>query len=202
MRRQILPGILAGVGKDMKLILIGYRAAGKTTIGRLLAEKIGLPFIDTDKLIENEAGMPLADVIQEEGWTGFRKRETKAVMSLGERGVCVVATGGGVVLSRANTDMLKKEGMLIYLKADPGDIIERLKKDEQKEGARPRLTDAGLESETQTMLKQRIPLYEALADYTAQTEDKSPLQVVDDIYVHLVETGVVAQINKLKKTNE
>jgi shikimate kinase len=185
----------------MKLILIGYRAAGKTTIGRLLAEKIGLPFIDTDKLIENEAGMPLADVIQEEGWPGFRKRETKAVMSLDDKGVCVVATGGGVVLSQANTDMLKKEGMLIYLKAEPGDIIERLKKDEQKEGARPRLTDAGLESETQAMLKQRIPLYEALADYTAQTEGKSPLQVVDDIYVHLVETGIVAQINKLKKTN-
>jgi len=183
----------------MKLILIGYRAAGKTTVGRLLAEKIGIPFVDTDKVIEDEAGMPIREIIQAEGWSGFRQREAKAVKSLYNKGVCVVATGGGAVVPPANADVLKKEGILIYLKARPQDIIERVKHDEQKKRTRPRFTDTGIEAETLAVLHQRIPLYEALADYTARTEAKGPLQVVEEIYAHLLETGEVEAINRLKK---
>ncbi|NLN40047.1 MAG: shikimate kinase [Smithella sp.] len=185
----------------MKIILIGYRATGKTTVGHLLADKIGIPFVDTDRLIEEAAGMTVGDVIQSEGWEKFRDRETQAVLSLREMGVCIVATGGGAIVRSVNTDTLKKEGILIYLKARSADIVGRLRLDEQRERTRPRFTSAGLEAETIAVLNERIPLYETLADYTADTSDKSPPRVADEIYEHLLETGVVAEINSLKKVN-
>ena len=116
----------------MKIILIGYRATGKTTVGHLLADKIGIPFVDTDRLIEEAAGMTVGDVIQSEGWEKFRDRETQAVLSLREMGVCIVATGGGAIVRSVNTDTLKKEGILIYLKARSADIVGRLRLDEQR----------------------------------------------------------------------
>lgn len=182
----------------MKIILIGYRATGKSTVGLLLSKKLKIPFVDTDQLIEDAAGMPIKEVVALEGWEKFRERETKAVMSLGRQMSCVVATGGGVILAEHNRDLLKKMGVLVCLKAPLADIVERLKRDAGNEQVRPPLTSENLVAETVAVLKERMPIYESVADFTVDTQNKSAVRVTDGIYQYLLEAGHVFEINKLK----
>jgi shikimate kinase len=200
MRGQVFSGFLAGAGQNMKIILIGYRASGKSTIGLLLSEKLKIPFVDTDCLIEEAAGMPVKKLIELKGWEEFRKRETEALASLQERGVCVVATGGGAIIANANRLLLKKSGVLVYLKTPFPDILARLKRDALKERIRPQFTSENLAAETLSVLSERIPLYESAADFTVDTQDKSVIRVTEDIYQHLLDAGIVFEIKQLKKT--
>jgi len=183
----------------MKVFLIGYRAAGKTTVGRLLSRKLKIPFADTDHLVETAAGMPIKELVAREGWDAFREKETEAIAALRGTGLCVVATGGGAVLSEANRVMLKEMGSLIYLKTPPDRIVERLKRDARESGIRPQFTAETLEAETMAVLARRIPVYEAVADFTVDTAGKDIVQVNDDIYQLLLEAGIVADIDKTKK---
>ncbi|NTW07909.1 MAG: shikimate kinase, partial [Syntrophaceae bacterium] len=82
----------------MNVVLIGYRACGKSTVGKLLAEKLKIAFLDTDLLIEENLGMPIKEIVASQGWDYFRAREKEAVQELAQRSECVIATGGGVVL--------------------------------------------------------------------------------------------------------
>ncbi|PKN07317.1 MAG: shikimate kinase [Deltaproteobacteria bacterium HGW-Deltaproteobacteria-7] len=182
----------------MKVILIGYRATGKSTAGALLSKKLRIPFVDTDRLIEDAAGMPIKDIVAQEGWEKFRERETAAVASLGAQKVCVVATGGGVVTASQNRDLLKKMGVLVWLKAPLADIVERLERDAGNEQLRPQLTSENLVAETLAVLKERLPVYESIADITVDTQGQSVVRVADSIYQHLLEAGHVFEINKLK----
>lgn len=183
----------------MKVILIGYRATGKSTIGLLLSKKIRVPFVDTDQLIEKAAGMPIKKMVASDGWEKFREKETEAIASLRNMNICVVATGGGAILSAANRDLLKKMGILIYLKTPLPDIVERLERDGEREQTRPQFTSGDLAAETEAILAKRVPLYESIADYTVETDGKSVVRISDDIYQHLLETGVVFEIDKMKK---
>lgn len=183
----------------MKVILIGYRATGKSTVGMLLSKKIRIPFVDTDRLIEKTAGRPVREVILYEGWERFRERETQAIMSLSLMDSCVVATGGGAILAPVNRELLKKSGILIYLKTPLEDIVGRLERDAQKEQTRPQFTSGGLLEETKAILAERIPIYESVADYAVDTNDKSVVRVRDDIYQHLLETGIVSEMNRVRK---
>ncbi len=183
----------------MKVFLIGYRAAGKTTIGGLLSRKLKIPFADTDQLIETAAGMPIKELVAREGWDAFREKETEAIASLRGTGLGVVATGGGAVLSEANRIMLKEMGSMIYLKTPPDLIVERLKRDARGSGVRPQFTAETLETETLAALARRIPVYESVADFTVDTAGKGIIQVSDDIYQLLLEAGIVADIDKIKK---
>ena len=183
----------------MKVFLIGYRAAGKTTVGRLLSRKLKIPFADTDQLIEAAARMPIKELVARGGWDAFREKETEAIASLRGTGLGVVATGGGAVLSEDNRIMLKEMGSVIYLKTPPDLIVERLKRDARESGVRPQFTAETLEAETISVLAQRVPVYESVADFTGDTSDKGIVQVNDDIYQLLLETGIVADIDKTKK---
>jgi shikimate kinase len=199
MRGQIISGILAGAWQDMKVILIGYRATGKSTVGRYLSQRLKIPFADTDQLIEEAAGRPVKDLVSRDGWPAFREKEKEAVKSLLEQGLCVVATGGGVILSGENRDLLKKLGVVVYLKASLHDILDRLSRDAKDEQTRPQFTSGTLVDETVAVLTDRLPLYESTADFTVDTEGKSVVRVADEIYEHLLETGTVAEIKNLKK---
>jgi shikimate kinase len=183
----------------MNVILIGYRASGKSTVGLLLSKRLQVSFVDTDQLIEEAAGLSINELVALEGWERFREKETEAIASLRDVNACVVATGGGVILSYANRDLLKNRGTLIYLKTPLPDIIERLKRDTRDDQSRPQLTSENLVAETIAMLNERIPLYESAADFTVDTQDKSVVRVTDDIYQYLLEAGIVFEINKLKK---
>lgn len=183
----------------MKIILIGYRASGKSTIGAFLSKRLKIPFVDTDQLIEGAAGMPVKDLVALAGWKAFREKETEVVASLKDISPCVVATGGGAILSAQNRALLKNMGTLIYLKTTLQNIVERLKRDAQNEQIRPQFTSGNLVEETTAVLQERIPLYEAAADFTVDTDGKSIVRVSDDIYRYLRETGIVSDISKAKK---
>ena len=186
----------------MNVILIGYRASGKSTVGLLLSERLQVSFVDTDQLIEEAAGLSIKELVALEGWERFRERETEAIASLRDVKACVVATGGGAILSCANRDLLKNSGTLVYLKTPLPDIIERLRQDTRDDQSRPQLTADNLVAETIAMLNERIPLYVSAADFTVATQDKNIVRVTDDIYQYLLEAGIVFEISKLKKMLE
>lgn len=183
----------------MKIILIGYRASGKSTVGSLLSRKLGMPFVDIDSLIEKEAGLSIAEMVALKGWQEFRRRETQALASLQKKPVCVLATGGGAVLTDENRKLLKKLGVVIYLKADLPDIVERLRCDAKNTQSRPPLTDGDLIEETRSVLLQRAPLYQSVADYTVDTRNKNAEQAAEEIYRQLLETGILSKMQTLKQ---
>jgi shikimate kinase len=182
---------LGGIEEGMNVVLIGYRACGKSTVGKLLAEKLKITFLDTDLLIEESLGMPVKEIVAGQGWGYFRAREKEVVQGLTQKSKCVMATGGGVVLDEENVDLLKKIGVVVWLKAPITDVIERLKEDAKTDDLRPQFTDGNLACETAMVLKKRIPLYQKAADYILDTAGKSVEQVVDEICAYLPESGGV-----------
>lgn len=179
----------------MKIVLIGYRACGKSTVGVMLAAKLNVPFHDTDLLIEEGLGMSIKDAVAAHGWAFFRAREKEAVQGLAQKNSCVIATGGGVVLDPDNIAALKKMSIVIWLNAPPEDIIKRLCEDAQTDALRPQFTTGDLASETAGILKQRTALYKEAADFALDTADKNAFQVTEEIYLHLLESGILEKIN-------
>ena len=109
------------------IFLVGYRGTGKTTIGRILAERLGWAFADVDDRIELVAGRSIKDIFATEGEPGFRDREAAALAELCARSGCVVATGGGAILREANRAVLRANGFVVWLTAAPETVWERLK---------------------------------------------------------------------------
>ncbi|MEQ8204188.1 MAG: shikimate kinase AroL [Smithellaceae bacterium] len=171
----------------MNVVLIGYRACGKSTVGKMLADRLKIAFLDTDLLIEEKLGMPIKEIVAGHGWEYFRAKEKEAVQKLVQRNDCVIATGGGVVLDEENVGLLKKIGCVIWLKAPVADIIERLKQDVKTDNLRPQFTDGNLAEETTMVLEKRIPLYQKAADYALDTAGKTASQVVDEICACLLQ---------------
>lgn len=182
----------------MKVILIGYRASGKSTVGMLLSSKLKIPFTDTDLLLEENSGMPVKEIVAQKGWEYFRVRERETIQTLNQKGAGVIATGGGVVLLGENVILLRQMGVIVWLNAPLPDIINRLREDAQAEAKRPQFTDGDLAQETADVWKRRIPLYENAADFVVETKGKSASQVTDEIYQYLLESGRVAKINNSK----
>jgi len=182
----------------MKVILIGYRATGKSMVGKLLSAKLKIPFIDTDLIVENNMVMTIKEIVAHHGWDFFRTKEKEAVLTLAQVGACVIATGGGVVLAKENMVLLKQAGVIVWLNAPLHDIISRLSKDAPGAAIRPQFTDWNIVQETIDTMKQRIPLYEKAADYTVDTADKSAADVATEIYQYLLKSGNLAKIDKSK----
>lgn len=187
----------------MKIILIGYRATGKSTVGRILADKLKIAFWDTDAMVEKTLGMPIKEIVAIHGWDFFRAKEKETIRFLTQKEDCVIATGGGVVLFRENIDLLKENvgilkqsGVIIWLNAPLQDVIERLKEDAQKEATRPQFTPGNIVQETIDTMRKRFPLYESVADYTVDTLDKTPHRICEEIYDYLLKSGILDKINK------
>lgn len=109
--------------KRSNIVLIGMSGCGKTTIGELTAKKLGLEFLDTDKMVEEAENVSIRQLFAQKGEKYFRLQETAACRSASERGGAVIATGGGVVLSRVNMSILKEKGIIVYLERDIEDIM-------------------------------------------------------------------------------
>ena len=107
------------------IILTGFMATGKTTIGKLLAGQLDYEFVDTDHLIEDRCGQTVAEIFHDKGETFFRTMETEIARELGKREGLVIATGGGLVLNPVNVTALEKQGRIFCLVATPRDILER-----------------------------------------------------------------------------
>ena len=173
----------------MHIVLIGYRGTGKSAVGRRLADKLRMPFYDTDELVERAAGMSIRDMIAEEGWVYFRKRESEVIRKLAllQRGV--VATGGGAVMDQGNCDILKKYGLLIWLTAEVMTMVERMRDDATSKERRPSLLHDDTFRETEDVLKERLPVYRWLADFSLDTKGKNIDEIVNAVCEFLNGTG-------------
>jgi shikimate kinase len=180
----------------MKIVLIGYRATGKSTVGKILAAKLKIPFWDTDAMVEKMMGMPIKEIVALHEWDFFREKEKETIKFLTQKEDCVIATGGGVVLFRENVDLLKQAGVIIWLNAPLEDIIDRLKRDAQKEATRPQFTSGNIVQETIDIMRERLPLYEREADYTIDTLNKNAPQVAEEIYQYLLKSKFLDKIIK------
>ena len=163
------------------LVLTGFMGTGKTSIGKLLAEKLGRAFVDLDQKIEQDTGMTIPQIFEKYGEKYFRELEKNAVKEVAERKNLVIATGGGTVKDEENISLLKNSGVMVCLTTEPEEIFRRT----ERRGERPVL-DAGDEDRLNTikkLLAQRQKFY-AQADYTVDTTEWSPLQIMNDICKH------------------
>ena len=158
----------------MNLVLIGYRCTGKTTIGRILGERLGWPLVDTDTLIQERAGRSIKEIVAAGGWPEFRRLERLAVADVAAGDRQVISPGGGAILDDANTKALRAGGKVILLTAAPGTIWQRMKADPKTLAERPNLTDSGGIAEVTHVLEQRKPKYEAACHYAVETDRFSP----------------------------
>lgn len=171
----------------MNVILIGYRCTGKSSVGRKLAEQLGVPFYDTDEQIEKSAGKSIRQMVAEKGWPFFREREREIIGRLATVRGGVIATGGGAVLDGENRRILKKTGACVWLSADAATILRRMKADAAGAAQRPPLSDQDLACEVREGLGQREALYRELADLSVDTADRSPAEIVETICLFLKE---------------
>jgi shikimate kinase len=163
--------------KNLKnIFLIGFMGAGKTSVGRALAKKLGLDFRDLDEMIKKELGMTIPDIFSTFGEDFFRNEESKALRSVARAENQVIATGGGVVLREENWETMKKDGITIYLKASAEVLWSRVKSNT----SRPLLQVGNPFEKLQELLFKRVSLYER-ADLIISTENISPGDVAEKI---------------------
>ena len=148
------------------IFLVGARACGKTTVGKALAKKLKLPFADTDQHLLDNAGRSVDQIVEAEGWAGFRQRESAALREVTNARTHggVISTGGGMVLAEANRVFMRQYGMVVVLDAPVEVLAERLGRNPLS-SQRPSLTGKGLMEEIGDVLKERRPLYEAAAHH-------------------------------------
>jgi shikimate kinase len=168
----------------MNFILIGYRASGKTSVGEKLSGLLGLPFYDTDVLIRQQTGKTVREMVLEGGWPAFRQAERAAIAGLAGEEKAVIALGGGAILDPSNVKALRPRGFFIWLQAEKETIQERLKGDRESAEQRPPLSISRNEDEEE-ILRQRIPLYEAIADFIVDTTGLSVEAVANKIIAAL-----------------
>lgn len=169
----------------MKIILIGYRCTGKTSIGKKLARALDLPFYDTDALIEAAAGATIREMVDQYGWPYFREKEQQCIQRIGWMSGCVIATGGGAVMFPDNRAALKENSLIVWLTADIDTVLSRLAADHATPNQRPPLIDDDVRRETEKLLKERTPVYRALADMAIDTASISVEGAVQEIYLYL-----------------
>jgi shikimate kinase len=160
----------------VRIVLTGFMGSGKSVVGRRLAERLGLSFLDLDEIIEGAAGMSIREIFATEGEPGFRRRERELIAALADRSDCVIATGGGAVLDPENVRTLKRRGVLVWLQADPDVIVQRIGGDAR----RPLLETADRAGRVQALLGERAAAY-AQADLAVQAGDATVEDVVDRI---------------------
>lgn len=148
------------------IFLVGARAAGKTTIGRMLAKKLDLPFVDMDQHLLHIDGRTVDEIVAQEGWPGFRARESDNLRQVTQAfaGGCVVGTGGGIVLAEQNRRFMREHGMVVYLEAPVDVLTQRLIRNPLN-SQRPSLTGRGLLEEMAQVLDERQPLYHDAAHH-------------------------------------
>lgn len=163
------------------LFLVGPMGAGKSTIGRRLAQHFGLPFIDLDEEMERRNGVSIALIFELEGEAGFRQRESKLIEELSGREGVVLATGGGAVLSEGNRRLLRERGFVLYLSATVPQQLARLARDVK----RPLLQAPDRRERLEAMAAHRNPLYEEIADLSVTGSNAAVAQAARQIATRL-----------------
>jgi len=172
-------------GFRMNIILIGYRASGKTSAGRELARLLGRPFFDTDRMIFGKTGRTIHEIVEKSGWQAFREVEKTVISELSGLDEAVIATGGGAVMDPDNVSILSERGGFVWLQADARVLALRMSNDLNGAGQRPSLTGAGTLEEIEKVLAKRLPVYRAVADVVIDTAGKGPVEIASEIAARL-----------------
>jgi len=159
------------------IILIGPMGSGKTTVGKQLAKRTRMDFIDSDHLIEDRCGVSISTIFDIEGEEGFRKRETKMLQELCDRTNMVLATGGGAITSEENRILLRKSGYVVYLQTSIKTQIART----QKTRNRPLLENVDAQEKLTKLMEERGKLYEQEADLVVKSGERVVSKVVEEI---------------------
>ncbi len=172
-------------GDKRNIILGGFMATGKSSVGRRLAIVLGYDFLDLDTLIAAEGGMPIAQIFTSQGEAAFRALETRMVERIAGRTGCVVATGGGTIVNPRNLEALKRSGVVIALTADPDTIVARIGPTED----RPMLWGGDKRERVRALLEQRADAYakaDLIVDASARTIDHVVNHILDFLSLHRV----------------
>lgn len=162
----------------MNLVLIGYRGTGKSTVGGLLAERLGMRYVCMDSEIQKKAKMTIPEIVAKHGWNNFRDLETELTKELTRHDGLVIDTGGGVIERQENVRDLQVNTLIFWLYASVNTIISRI----QDDSSRPALTSGKtFIEEVSDVLAKREPIYKAAAHYGIDTNNTSPSHVADSI---------------------
>lgn len=176
----------------MSIILVGLPGAGKTTIGRQLARRLGLPFVDSDQVIEERLGCAIREYFEREGEEAFRDVEQAVIDELSAHHTGVLSTGGGSVLREVNRRRMRERGHVIYLRTSPEDVFRRLRHDR----ARPLLQVDDPLARLRALFQARDPLYRETAHDVIETGRPSVSMVVSRILMQLELGGGLPQTGK------
>ena len=165
----------------MNLLLIGYRGCGKTTVAKLLAERLSWQWFDADAEIERLAGVTIREIFSASGEAGFRELEAAVVADLCRRVSAVIALGGGAVLRESNRQAMQAGGHVVWLRAKAEILQARIESDPLTAQRRPNLTSLGGAAEIHQLLAARTPLYESCANLTLNADAASPAELATAI---------------------
>lgn len=167
---------------DFKCIaFIGFRGTGKSTISRLLAEKLEWKYISTDQQIEEKAGITINEIVGKKGWKYFRKLETEIIDGLVSSRNMVIDTGGGIVENQKNILQLNSYSLMVWVDANIKDIIERI----QRQGNRPLLNKVDLVEDTKFNYGKRVKLYRQYSDLQFNTSIEKPDDICKKIILEM-----------------
>ena len=161
----------------MNIFIVGPMGSGKSTVGKILSDELFLNFFDTDEEIESRTGASIDWIFDLEGEEGFRKRESSILQEMVEKNSIVLSTGGGIILSNLNRELLSSRGTVFYLSTPISVQVERTSKDKN----RPLLKDGDPEEILSKLHEERKTLYEEVSDHIIETENKSSQEVAAEI---------------------
>ena len=165
----------------MNIALIGFRGTGKTTIAKLLAQKMDKRLISTDEEIEKKTKIDIARFVKKYGWDRFREVESEVIEKISDFDECIFDTGGGIIMRNENIINLKRSSLVVLLTADIKTITNRLKSSK----ARPALTKVSYIDEVKDVLQEREYRYKKAADYSIDTSRLTPEEICDLITYYI-----------------
>lgn len=181
----------------MNIILTGFRGSGKSSVGRELARRLGLEFVDTDEQVEQLAGMTIAEIFETGGEARFREYEKQAVLEARAGKGQVIALGGGVVENPELVTAVRKAGVVVLLTAPAEVLHERIERDKETARMRPALTGSTGLAEVKELLARRHAAYRDSADLTVDTAAMTPGEVAQEIERMLREGEISDKISAI-----
>ena len=165
----------------MNIVLIGYRGSGKSIAGSRLAARLQMSFVDTDDLIEERYGAPISDIVKSHGWDHFRRLEKSIIEEISKGDHLIIAPGGGAVLDTDNVMALRRNGFIVWLKADQQTLLKRMDQDPGTHTRRPTLTGKGTLEELEEIISVREQFYERASEIQIDTSMLGVEAVVEHI---------------------
>lgn len=165
----------------MNIALIGYRGSGKSTVGRIVADRLNREFVDSDTMIEKYVGGSIEEIVCSLGWPAFRALERELIRKLTRRKNIVLATGGGVVEDEDNRAYLNKTCWIVWLNCRERILEQRIRKDESMGSIRPSLMGHDLAVEIAVVMEKRMPIYQAMSHLVIDTSFRNAKEVAHEI---------------------